>query len=355
MVRYFCPTPVHAILTNLDLLQDREMRWETAFECADQAVWEVWNSKNERFVSDNWFQLRGINRENGQEVQKNWQSHIHPDDLAGVQDAIHAHDIGATDIVDYNYRFQHGDGHWIWIHSRGRVVLRDQDGHPDRIIGTDSNITNIKRIETEHKAAAERLRLAMEVSKIGLWHYQLDQELVHWDDQMLAIYGIDDGQTVRPKEAWTDTIHPDDVDRVLHSARECVAAQTEFANDYRILRPDGEERVVRSRALFLTNHNNEGPSFLGVNIDITADVEKTAALEKARARLEFESRHDPLTGLANRRNWTKPMQVLLRQQCQRILRLSSCTSILIALKKSMTRMVTPPVIPFLCILPERSQ
>jgi len=40
---------------------------------------------------------------------------------------------------------------------------------------------------------------------------------------------------------------------------------------------------------------------IGVNIDITEDVLRAEELHQIRERLEYESRHDALTGLANRR------------------------------------------------------
>jgi len=298
---FFAQAPFAQTWTNLDELQDREMRWETAIESADQAVWDMWESKDQHFVSDNWFNLRGIAKTKNLPANHNWLDLVHPADLDAVKSAIQSEKRGETDEVNYQYRFKHGDGHWIWIQSSGRVVMRHPDGTPDRVIGTDTNITQFKKIEAQSKTQTERLRLAMEVSQIGLWHFQFDRGSVHWDDQMLDIYGISDGVHLRPKDEWTDTIHPDDLDRMLKYSEQCMATQSDFRQDYRIVRPTGEVRHIRSRARFMQDHNNEGAGFLGVNIDITEDVTKTLALEKARAAMEYESRHDPLTGLANRR------------------------------------------------------
>ena len=287
--------------SNLDELQNREMRWETAMETGGQAVWDTWDTAGDFYVSQTWYDIRRIDADRYPIQDHNWTDHIHPSDLPHVLSELERQTAGETDDVNYQYRCRYDDGDWIWIQSRGRVVTRDRDGVPERTIGTDTNITAFKQIEAGYEALTERLKLAMEVSEIGLWHFQLEKGQVHWDDQMLAIYGIEDEQHMRPQAEWLDTIYPDDREPMMAYSENCLRQKSDFSKDYRILRPSGEVRHVRSRARYLENHDHSGPSFLGVNIDITDDIAKTNALEKARAAMEFESRHDPLTGLANRR------------------------------------------------------
>ena len=88
---------------------------------------------------------------------------------------------------------------------------------------------------------------------------------------------------------------------MISQSDECFDKMQNFDRDYRIVRPDGEVRHVRSRAKYVHAVPGSGPRFIGVNIDITQDVRKTEELEVARAAMEHDSRHDALTGLANRR------------------------------------------------------
>ena len=57
--------------------------------------------------------------------------------------------MAAGGPVEANYlnRRRHKDGHWIRIMSRGQIVARDMSGMPHRIIGIDSNVTDIKNNE----------------------------------------------------------------------------------------------------------------------------------------------------------------------------------------------------------------
>ena len=71
-------------------------------------------------------------------------------------------------------------------------------------------------------------------------------------------------------------------------------------HDFRIVRPDGGVRHIRTMARY--EGLSEGHTkLIGVNIDVTEDVQRARDLESIRKQLEYDSRHDTLTGLANRR------------------------------------------------------
>lgn len=309
---FFALPPFMQTWSDLDDLLNRELRWETAVDCAKQAVWDISVSNGDDFKSESWGKIRGLNDENIQPSSKAWIDRVHPADLPTMEAHNKNHNDGLTDDINYQYRFQGDDGRWVWIESRGRVATRLPDGSSDRIIGTDTDITAFKDIEETIQSQAARLKLAMEVSGMGLWHFSLVEKTVHWDDSMLEIFGLKDGRNIRPHLEWLDLVHPDDLDRIVAYSNDRLEKRADFLQDYRIVRHDGSIRHLRSMAKYLADVDGKGPSILGVNIDITDDVEKSLALEEARAAMEHESRHDPLTGLANRRKLDETHEAILK-------------------------------------------
>jgi PAS domain-containing protein len=166
-------------------------------------------------VSDTWHQIRGIDPKDSQSTNQKWQDLVHSSDLPVLLAHHDRQNRGETDEVNYQYRSRSSQGEWVWIQSRGRVVTRDASGAPDRVIGTDTNVTNYKIIEQQMQAQSERLKLAIEVSEVGMWHFVVDEQTVHWDEQIRQIYGVTDGIVARHHTKWEDYLHPDDVEGFL--------------------------------------------------------------------------------------------------------------------------------------------
>lgn len=79
-----------------------------------------------------------------------WESRIHPDDLAGVQDAIRSN-FETNAPYDVTYRIQCADNSYAWWHEVGHVN-RDRDGAPVALSGASVDITERKQREEEHSA-----------------------------------------------------------------------------------------------------------------------------------------------------------------------------------------------------------
>ncbi len=83
-----------------------------------------------------------------------WREHmVHADDLDGVTTAISDHLEGRTEAYTIEYRIQLSGEDYIWVIDRGKVIERDQDRKPLRMVGTLLDITDRKEYELEMKAA----------------------------------------------------------------------------------------------------------------------------------------------------------------------------------------------------------
>jgi len=267
----------------------------------DLGVWD-YDTRNDTFtVSDAWRQMRGQTELHPFPVAyKAWLQDVHPDDRDRLDAIFKGNFTGDSKSIVVQYRCRHENGHWIWILSRASIMGVDENGTPAKIVGTDTDISTVKSQEKDLYELTGKLQLAIEASGMGIWEFDPSTSQVHWDDRMLEIYGIEDGQNIRCEAIWGTYIHPDDYAGALAYAEDCKRKKTDFKRDYRIVQPNGKIRHIRSLARNVTASNAQS-KLIGVNIDVTNDYLRAEELELARKQLEHDSRHDALTGLGNRR------------------------------------------------------
>lgn len=174
----------------------------------------------------------------------------------------------------------------IWLEVNGFPVLNE---YGDIIEVTISfiDITKRKLIEEnmlrtmEHIEDSEkRLLLATESARLGVWDWDIDANILSWDDRMFELYGKDRNTAEDTLELWSNGLHPDDKERLLKDLDDAINGKSEFDHTFRVLHPDGEVRYVKGDGLILRNREDKALRMIGVNRDITDSKLKELELEK---------------------------------------------------------------------------
>jgi diguanylate cyclase (GGDEF)-like protein/PAS domain S-box-containing protein len=296
-------------------LAERESRWNHALVGSGLGVWDHNYRLDRKYYSPTWKTIRGMAPD--EEVSGDydaWLQLVHPDDREFVAHAIERQNAGDPDYQIFQYRERHRDGQWVWIDCRGACVEWDENGVPTRIVGTDIDITARKEAEETLSRLSRRLDLALAISHIGVFEADIENDTVEWDDRLIAIYGLQGASHQIAGDAWAKSLHPDDRERVLGLAGRSVESGSDFQQEYRIIRGDGAERIIRARSAFFVDGNGHR-KLIGANWDVTEDVAlrnelqrakdlaeaRNRELEAAKESIEHLALHDYLTALPNRR------------------------------------------------------
>jgi diguanylate cyclase (GGDEF)-like protein/PAS domain S-box-containing protein len=153
-------------------------RLDLALEGSRLALWD-WDLKNNKvYFNESWSSLLGgAPREStfsGDEVQ----SWIHVENRNVFTVAMGNAMKGVSDGFDCEYRVPNAAGEWIWVHSRGKVTQRDDQGQALRMTGTSTNVTKRKMAEERAEYLATRDPLTNLPNRM-LLHDRLEQGVLN--------------------------------------------------------------------------------------------------------------------------------------------------------------------------------
>src|SRR6266404_4944012 len=125
------------------------------------------------------------------------------------------------------------------------------------IVGTGKRLTEVgHRIATlltrgsrksrdlqESKAWLEE---AQRVAHVGYWVWNLETNRLIVSDEYCRILGLTPQEELIDLDKVREMIHPDDREAVFRTAEEAVRSGTRADCEHRLLRPNGEMRIVHS-------------------------------------------------------------------------------------------------------------
>lgn len=176
------------------------------------------------------------------------------------------------------------------------------------------NAYKLAQREDEMKALSQRLEIALETSKIGVWDYNVTTDQLIWDERMRVLYDVPYGRAEVDYEDWSCTLHPDDLTQSQKDFALAIDTGSNYRSEFRVVWRDGSTHYIRAiGTAYRDLRGNQ--KIVGVNWDVTEDFklqadlrqakrqsdEQNKALELARVRMESAALHDALTGLPNRR------------------------------------------------------
>ena len=189
--------------------------------------------------------------------------------------------------------------------------VKAADGRVEAILCVSREITSERKAQKALQRSQERLAIAARVGGLGIWDYDLQHDLLHCDEGWYRIMGRDPQQPIRSITEFRPFIHPEDADRATEvevTAADLVATSSDYGIVFRIIRPNGEIRWVRSVASVIPDDAGVARRAVGFVVDITDEWRGELALRDANRLLKEEKDslarqilEDPLTGIANRR------------------------------------------------------
>jgi PAS domain S-box-containing protein len=140
-----------------------------------------------------------------------------------------------------------------------------------------------RRAEASLDQSEERMSLAAEAAKLGVWIWDVDSNEVWTTDKGRTLLGFTPDEQV-DYPALTSRVHPEDRESREAAIRCALYNGGEYTMEYRVLLPDGTLRWIGSRGHFIRRDRTKTNRLIGVWMDVTAQKKAQEALRESEAR-----------------------------------------------------------------------
>jgi PAS domain S-box-containing protein len=159
-----------------EALRESEERFNLAIDGANLGLWDMNLLTGGMVHNRRWAEMLGFSTAELEKPSVWWGERVHPDDYQNVLNFSNLHRAGKVPLFDAVYRMKHKDGSWRWVHSQGKVVARDSDGRPLRMIGINQDITEHKRAEDALQDSEELFREVINNANDAIFLHEMTPE-----------------------------------------------------------------------------------------------------------------------------------------------------------------------------------
>ena len=275
-------------LRERDRLMDRLTESETRYRNLVEHSFDVIASHRPdgliTYASPALQRVLGLDRQTALQPQV-LTARVHPEDLPRFAAAMIAAGTGVQGSV--TARFQHTDGSWRQLET-SLLPIPDADGTIREILSTGRDVTAKVEADTALAAAnAELLRRrlqleeAQQVAEVGSFTYEVATQEITWSKELKRIFGVSPS-FVPNLDSYTSMIHPDDRDLLRGTIDDAVARGGRYEVEHRLIRPDGEERILSARGRVELADDGTALRLSGTGQDVTVFRRTAQELRQAR-------------------------------------------------------------------------
>jgi PAS domain S-box-containing protein len=271
-------TDITAFKEQADELRRSERRARSILEATHEGVWVLHRDGSTSHANPRMAELLGCTSE-VLASSSIWEF-LEQEDHACVEELLDGRSRHTGELCDF--RLRRADGSFIWA-SIAMAPMASSDGEKNAVLATVRDVTTARRIEADVRASKEHLETALIAGQMGTWEVDVATGEMVISQALRQIHGLADDSVLDTLDAYFAYIHPDDRDQLRDHRRDYLASggTARGVLDYRIVRPDGEVRWVRTcgQALTLVDGSKR---LIGATVDITDNRAMQEQLEQVR-------------------------------------------------------------------------
>lgn len=267
-------------------LRDSEERLRLALMAANQGLYDVNVQTGEVIVNSTYATMLGYDPAEFRETVEQWVERLHPEERETVVGLYQAYVAGDIQEYKVEFRLRTQRGEWKWMLSMGKIVARDENGQPLRMLGTHTDITDRKQAEVALAESEARFQAFVNNSPSAAWISDVDGRLLYVSQiyRQICQPNVEQTEDLVGKTAF-DLYPAEFAQQYLDNIRKVIETDQSVEAIEQALMPNGTLRdflVYKFPLQGLSGQRLVG----GVAIDITERVQAEQVLQHLNQELE---------------------------------------------------------------------
>ncbi|WP_437590271.1 PAS domain-containing protein [Sorangium sp. So ce1000] len=154
-----------------------------------------------------------------------------------------------------------------------------------------ATIAEARQTEAALRLSEDSLARAQRLAKLGNWDWHIPSNELFWSSECYRMLGLSRDAGAITYERFLDCIHPEDRAGVIRSVDLALQGALPYCVDYRIIRPNGEERFLHTEADVIRAEDGSPIRMIGTALDVTEQRRADSALRLSEERLRVIAEH----------------------------------------------------------------
>ncbi len=217
-----------------------------------------------------------------------WINHLHPDDLEKAI-AYYSKETRAGRGHQRECRMLAADGRAV--SPRDQIYVTEVENGKRRLCSVMLDATQEKEAELKLRESEERFRQVCEIAPVMIWLTDPHGRFLHANHMLRKFWNIDENEL--SEFGWASKLHPEDFGEVRRKVQTALATRSAFTVQARFCNASGEYRIFKINAQPRFSSAGAFVGFIGINVDLTNEIQAIEALRESEERFEHFMHHLP--------------------------------------------------------------
>ena len=262
---------ITAEVTAHEEIRHTKALYDMALQGSRIGVFEVDLETGQSEVSNTWLEIMGIKEDDSDlDKQELFLSRIHPEDahLLRISDERCINGETPRSVAEYRVRF--GEGQWRWMRSDAIVSMRAADGSALKLLGTQTDVTEVRHARNALEASEQQLRQIVTAAPVGTVLLDQESKFISANRAFCLLCGVPENELLA-NYSMTDFLLPEDIREIRDGIRELIESGSalSYVRDHRLRHVGGEDRWGAFHISWTFNKNAGGYIYIAQIIDVT--------------------------------------------------------------------------------------